>query len=418
MIMRNMSGIFRAMALGAGLLSCLLSCGQPGKKPSGSQLDGAGIEVTLGDERFEEYVPGLRDKRVAVFSNQSGIVGNKVTEEGFGPHLVDVLIEKGVEVKLIFSPEHGFRGDADAGESVESGRDPETGVEIVSLFGQGGKEAPQANADRIDVLLVDIQDVGLRYYTYYITMLHLMEACAAHGKEVIVLDRPNPNGFYVDGPVLEPGFKSGVGALPIPTVHGMTLGELALMINGEGWLEGGLKCELQVVPCLGYSHETKTNLIMPPSPNLKSMRAVYLYSSTCFFEGTVVSLGRGTEAPFEMFGHPDMTLPFTFTPRSVPGAKNPPCKDQLCHGEDLREKPLEEIWNEGVNLDYVIRAFRDLNMGEGFFGNNRFFDLLAGTDYVRNMILEGASAEEIKARWKDDVEAFKKLRRPYLLYPE
>ena len=374
--------------------------------------------VTLGDERFEKYLPGLSGKRVAVFSNHSGIVGDVFEDGEYGPHLVDVLLGKGVDIRLIFSPEHGFRGTADAGEKVAGGVDPGTGVEIFSLFGSNSYPSTES-MEKFDVLLVDIQDVGLRYYTYYITMRTLMEACARDSKKVIVLDRPNPNGFYVDGPVLEPKYRSGVGWLPIPTVHGMTLGELALMINGEWWLDEGLRCDLEVVPCLGYSHSMKTSLIVPPSPNLKSMRAVYLYASTCFFEGTVVSLGRGTDHPFELFGHPDMKVfPFVFTPRSMPGAKNPSLKDQVCHGIDLRDKPLEEIWEEGVNLEYVVEAYKALNMGKAFFGENGFFDLLAGTGYVREMILSGMSASTIKERWKDDVEAFKVRRRPYLLYGE
>ena len=261
-----------------------------------------GERVTLGDERFEEYVPGLKGKRVAVFSNHTGIVGNRLEDNKMGPHLVDVLIEKGIDVRVIFSPEHGFRGDADAGEGVANGKDEKTGVRIASLFG-ATRQPSQEDMDDFDVLLVDIQDVGLRYYTYHITMARLMESCARSDKKVIILDRPNPNGFYVDGPVLEMEYKSGVGAFPVPTVHGMTLGELALMINGEGWLKDGLKCDLEVVPCLGYTHQTKTEVIVPPSPNLKSMRAIYLYASTCYFEGTVVSLGRGTDSPFEIYGH-------------------------------------------------------------------------------------------------------------------
>ena len=371
--------------------------------------------IILGDERFEEYVPLIEGKKVAVFSNHTGIVGDKVTEAGYGPHLVDVLIDKGISVRAIFSPEHGFRGTADAGETVSSGVDEKTGVEIISLYG-GGDALGKKNMDKFDVLLVDIQDVGLRYYTYYISMLHLMEACAKSGKEVIVLDRPNPNGFYVDGPILDPEYKSGVGALPITTVHGMTLGELALMINGEGWLSDGQKCDLKVIPCLGYDHSMKPQLVVPPSPNLKTMRAIYLYASTCYFEGTIASLGRGTDNPFELFGHPDMSASFIFTPRSVPGAKNPPLKDKLCHGYDLRDKPLEDIWEEGINLDYIITAYNDLHIGDKFFTS--FFDKLAGVGYIREMILSGASAKDIKDSWRDDVKAFKARRRPYLLYPE
>lgn len=422
--------------------------------------------VVLGDERFEEYQPLLQGKRVAVFSNQTGIVGDKVTgskladalaEYGgcfprkrvdeislipftepsvpggkieYGQHIVDALIEKGVDVKAIFSPEHGFRGNADAGEHVSSSVDEKTGVEILSLYEKGSRIPSKEKTDKFDVLVIDIQDVGLRYYTYYITMHHLMEACARDGKQVVILDRPNPNGFYVDGPVLDMKFKSGVGWLPITTVHGMTLGELALMINGEKWLENGT-CDLTVVPCLNYTHNTRYSLILPPSPNIKDMRAVYLYSSTCYFEGTVVSLGRGTQFPFETYGHPAMTgYSFSFVPRSIPGAKSPQFMDEECHGVDLRRKPLRDIWAEKINLEYVIDAYRNLNMGDKFFGKNNFFELLAGVDWFRSMIEEGlpstvtassvtsSLAAEISARWAPDVEAFKSRRAPYLLYPE
>lgn len=422
--------------------------------------------VVLGDERFEEYQPLLQGKRVAVFSNQTGIVGDKVTgskladalaEYGgcfprkrvdeislipftepsvpggkieYGQHIVDALIEKGVDVKAIFSPEHGFRGNADAGEHVSSSVDEKTGVEILSLYEKGSRIPSKEKTDKFDVLVIDIQDVGLRYYTYYITMHHLMEACARDGKQVVILDRPNPNGFYVDGPVLDMKFKSGVGWLPITTVHGMTLGELALMINGEKWLENGT-CDLTVVPCLNYTHNTRYSLILPPSPNIKDMRAVYLYSSTCYFEGTVVSLGRGTQFPFETYGHPAMTgYSFSFVPRSIPGAKSPQFLDEECHGVDLRRKPLRDIWAEKINLEYVIDAYRNLNMGDKFFGKNNFFELLAGVDWFRSMIEEGlpstvtassvtsSLAAEISARWAPDVENFKSRRAPYLLYPE
>lgn len=422
--------------------------------------------VVLGDERFEEYQPLLQGKRVAVFSNQTGIVGDKVTgskladalaEYGgcfprkrvdeislipftepsvpggkieYGQHIVDALIEKGVDVKAIFSPEHGFRGNADAGEHVSSSVDEKTGVEILSLYEKGSRIPSKEKTDKFDVLVIDIQDVGLRYYTYYITMHHLMEACARDGKQVVILDRPNPNGFYVDGPVLDMKFKSGVGWLPITTVHGMTLGELALMINGEKWLENGT-CDLTVVPCLNYTHNTRYSLILPPSPNIKDMRAVYLYSSTCYFEGTVVSLGRGTQFPFETYGHPAMTgYSFSFVPRSIPGAKSPQFLNEECHGVDLRRKPLRDIWAEKINLEYVIDAYRNLNMGDKFFGKNNFFELLAGVDWFRSMIEEGlpstvtassvtsSLAAEISARWAPDVENFKSRRAPYLLYPE
>jgi Uncharacterized protein conserved in bacteria len=416
-------------------------------------------KVILGDEQFEKYLPLLEGKRVAVFSNQSGIVGDKVTgskladilsanggcfkekdnsmemEDAsmvqflepsvpggrieYGQHIVDALIEKGVDVRAIFSPEHGFRGNADAGEHVSSTVDPLTGVEILSLYGNGPRIPGEEKTDKFDVLVVDIQDVGLRYYTYYITMHHLMEACARDGKKMIVLDRPNPNGFCTDGAILDMKYKSGIGWLPICTVHGMTLGEIALMVNGEGWLENGRKCDLDVIPCRNYTRNTRYSLILPPSPNLKDMKSVYLYSSTCYFEGTVVTPGRGTEYAFEVYGHPSLrNQPFTFTPRSIPGAKSPRFLDQECHGRDLRLLSLEQIWREKINLSYVIDAYNGMNMGDAFFGTNNHFELLAGQGRVREMIKAGNSAEEIAASWATDVEAFKAKRKPYLLYPE
>jgi len=402
--------------------------------------------VILGDEQFDQYLPLLDGKRVAILSNQTGIVGDKVegvkvmpgTEvddeqsmipfgtpavEGgeiiYGPHLLDALIEKGVNVTAIFSPEHGFRGVADAGEHVSSSIDEKTGVPILSLYEPGSYLPSDESMGKFDVLVVDIQDVGLRYYTYYITMFRLMEACAKHDKKMVILDRPNPNGFYVDGPILDMSHKSGVGALPIAMVHGMTFGELAGMINGEGWLPEGLKCDLEVIACKNYTHQTRYSLLMAPSPNIKDMKAVYLYASTCFFEGTVLSLGRGTSFPFEAYGHPNMTgYDFSFTPRSISGAKNPPLLDQECYGVDLRKKPLEDILSEQSTLEYIVDAYTNLNMGDAFFGKNNFFELLVGQDYVREMIKEGKSAQEIKACWDGDVEAFKNQRRQYLLYAE
>ena len=402
--------------------------------------------VVLGDERTEEYLPLLEEGRIAIFSNHSGIVGDIVdgvpsriepTEESvlepflppssprLGKHILDLLIEKGVNVTAIFSPEHGFRGDADAGEHVGSSVDPRTGVPILSLYEDGRLRPSDESMGMFDILVVDIQDVGLRYYTYYVTMQRLLDACSEFGKKVVLLDRPNPNGFYVDGPVLDMGLRSGVGSLPITTVHGMTLGEMAGMMNGEGWLTDGRTCDLTVVPCLGYTHATRYSLILPPSPNLKDMKSVYLYASTCYFEGTKVSLGRGTSHPFEMYGHPDMTLqPYTFTPESVDGAKNPPLLGRECHGVDLTGKPLREIWDEGINLGYVIDAYSNLTAsgsedgGESFFLGNGFFNLLSGRLSIREDILSGRTASQIKASWADDVASFKERRKKYLLYPE
>ena len=364
--------------------------------------------IETGAEQTARYLPLLEGRRVGIMTNHTGTVGRT--------HLVDTLRSLGVDIRVVFAPEHGFRGQADAGESVASYRDRKTGINVVSVYGST-KRPPDSIMQRLDVLLFDIQDVGLRYYTYLSSMHYLMEACAANGKQLIVLDRPNPNGFYVDGPVLEAKHRSFVGMHPIPVVHGMTLGELARMIDGEGWLRDGLRCKLTVIPCRGYTHRSRYRLPTAPSPNLPNMRAVYLYPSLCFFEGTPVSLGRGTDFPFQAYGHPELQGDFSFTPRSNAGAKNPPLKDKLCHGVDLRTSPSDErIWEREVDLGYVIDCYRQLNLGEKFF--TPMFDRLTGTDYVRQMILQGAGADRIKASWADDVERFKQTRKPYLLYEE
>ena len=448
--------------------------------------------VVYGDERADLYLPLLEGKRTAVFSNQTGIVGNAIIEEDpaesaaedlptdtginaesesdkgedmeggddrgdsraaadsaqaeglvpfgqnadgtpmeYGEHILDALIRQGVDVTVAFSPEHGFRGTEDAGAQVESYTDEKTGVPVVSLYGSGSMYPSDSDLDRFDTLVVDIQDVGLRFYTYYISMFYLMDACAGAGKEVVILDRPNPNGFYVDGPILQDGFYSGVGMLPIPVVHGMTLGELAQMINGEGWLPAGKDaCSLTVVPCDHYRHDILTGLVTRPSPNLKDMRAVYLYPSTCLFEKTACSVGRGTAHPFEIFGSPWMQgtegYDFTFTPEDMEGAHSPAFQGQTCYGKDLREIPLAQILDEHFNLDYVIETrniMKIQNPEISFFGSpdgdgHYWIDYLCGTDRVRLMIEEGRSAEEISASWQEDVEAFKEQRRPYLLYEE
>lgn len=375
----------------------------------GTSLSAQEKRIILGDEQLSAYLPLLKNQRVAIFSNHTGMVGQQ--------HLLDVLLEKGVQVTAIFSPEHGFRGKADAGEQISSTKDIKTGVPILSLYDGKSKKPSAASMQQFDVLLVDIQDVGLRFYTYYISMCRLMDACAEHGRRMIVLDRPNPNGHYVDGPVLDMKYKSGVGWLPIPVVHGMTLGELARMVNGEGWLPGKRKCRLTVIPCLNYTHQTPYRLPIAPSPNLPNMKAIYLYPSICLFEGTPVSLGRGTDLPFQVYGHPQMKgYDYRFTPRSVPGAKNPPLLNQPCQGVNLSTKSEEELRQSGLDLSYVIDAYHHLNLGDRFFTS--FFNLLIGNSTVRQMIQAGKSAEEIKATWQPDVERFKKQRKPYLLYEE
>ena len=369
-------------------------------------------EVIMGAARTSEYVPLLKGKRVALLSNQTGMVGDQ--------HTLDLMLENGVNVVTIFSPEHGFRGKADAGEHVSSSVDEKTGIPIASLY-DGKSPMPKKEVmDGIDIVVTDIQDVGLRFYTYYVTMINLMDAAVTYGKQFMVLDRPNPNGMYVDGPILDMSLKSGVGRLPIPTVHGMTLAELAQMANGEGWLKDGKKCDLTVIPCQNYSHQTRYTLPVAPSPNLPNMLSIYLYPSMCYFEGTTVSLGRGTDWPFQVYGHPDMTgYSFEFTPTSRPGAKTPPQMGQLCHGVDLHNLDAEDVIAKGINLEYVIDAYRNLTKnGKQFYLNSNFFDLLMGTKRVREMIAQGKSAADIKATWQADVELFKAQRRPYLLYDE
>ena len=364
-------------------------------------------KIKVGAEQTEEYLPALKGQRVAVLANHTAMVGEQ--------HLVDMLISKGVKLVGIFSPEHGFRGGADAGEHVKNSVDEKTGVPIWSLYDGNAKRPSDEKMQAFDLLLVDMQDVGLRFYTYYISMLRMIDACADFSRKVIVLDRPNPNGMYVDGPLLDMAkYKSGVGALPIPVVHGLTMGEIAMMAQGEGWSR---KCDVKVVKCSGYTHQTRYTLPIAPSPNLPNQHSIYLYPSTCLFEGTVCSLGRGTDAPFQIYGHPDYEGgEFEFTPRSVAGAKNPPLKDQKCHGVDLRGLDDEQIIASGFNLEYVIDAYRNLDMGEKFF--TRMFLLLTGVDYIKQMIIEGKSADEIRKVWQKDVEEFKLLRRRYLLYEE
>lgn len=363
--------------------------------------------IQTGDTRFSKYLPLIKDKRVALFSNHTGLIGKQ--------HIVDILLRKKQNITLLFSPEHGFRGEADAGEKVSNSIDKATGIPIYSLYGKSEKNL-QDISEKFDILLIDIQDVGLRFYTYYVTMYRLMDYCTKHKKPVILLDRPNPNGFYVDGPLLQMKYKSGVGYLPIPVVHGLTLGELALMINGERWLPEGRTCDLTVIPCLNYTHQSRYELPVPPSPNLKTMKAIYLYPSLCYFEATPVSLGRGTAYPFLVFGHPNMKGDFLFTPKSVAGAKNPPLLHKECKGYDLRQLSDSAIWEKGINLEYLITAYKQLNMGDKFF--TPFFEKLIGVSYVRQMIEAGKSADEIKERWQEDVRKFKIQRKPYLLYAE
>lgn len=384
------------------------------------------------------YFPLLRGRRVAVLANHTSVArlselgdaavgcgpsgaaaagdspmlpAGAVGEENGWIHLVDLLHGHGFDVRAIFSPEHGFRGQADAGAHVANSVDAKTGIPIRSLYDGRTKRPSDATMRSFDVLVVDLQDVGLRFYTYYITMLRLMEACADYGIPVVVLDRPNPNGRHIDGPLLDMKYRSGVGALPIPVLHGLTMGEIARMAVGEGWTP---PCRLEVVPCRRYTHATPYRLPVAPSPNLRTQRAVYLYASLCLFEGTVVSLGRGTECPFECYGHPDLGGDFTFTPRPTAGAAEPPLEGQLCRGRDLRTMDETEAASVGFSLSWLLEAYRGVGLGERFF--TPMFEKLVGVGYVREMILAGASEEEIRARWQADLVRYRALRARYLLY--
>ena len=380
--------------------------------------------VVLGAEQTKEYLPLLKGKRVALLSNHTGIViqakGERQEVKGDTIHTLDLLLKNGVNVTAIFSPEHGFRGTAREGELVASSVDEKTGIPILSLYDGKSKRPSKEAMQSFDVLITDIQDVGLRFYTYYVTMFRLMNACVSEGKQFMVFDRPNPNGYYVDGPILDMKHKSGVGALPIPVVHGMTLGELALMINGERWLDDSLQVDLTVIPCKNYTHQTLYRLPVAPSPNLRNMLSIYLYPAVCLFEATPVSLGRGTDKPFLCYGHPNFNAPrtepsvygpaITFTPNQSTQ------KGRVCDGVDLSGMSEEEARQVGFSLRYLLDAYKHLNMDNYFFRS--FFELLVGQDYVRKMILQGKNEEEIRACWQDDVAMFKEQRRPYLLYKE
>ena len=366
--------------------------------------------LKIGAERTEAYIDLLKGKRVGLTANHTSLIGEK--------HIVDILLEQGVNVARIYAPEHGFRGTADAGETVNTTKDIKTGIEIASIYGATYKPAPE-QLRGIDYMLFDMQDVGVRFFTYISTMHYLMEACAEQRIPVIVLDRPNPNGFYVDGPLLEPAHRSFVGMHPIPVVHGMTVGELARMINEEGWLRNGVRCDLTVISCENYTHKTRYKLPVRPSPNLPTMLSVYLYPSICFFEGTVISLGRGTDFPFQLFGHPayEGIYSFSFVPKSVEGATNPPLLNRLCYGVDLHNFPESILTSDAkIRLEWLIEAYRNYPDKANFFTS--YMTRLWGTDKVQKQIINAYTADEIRASWQKELSTFKQLRKKYLLYPD
>lgn len=364
-------------------------------------------KVVTGAERIERYLPLIQGKRVGMVVNHTSIVGVEQT------HLLDTLLRLNVQVIKVFAPEHGFRGNADAGETVKDGKDSRTGTPIVSLYGNN-KKPTAAQLKDIDIVLFDIQDVGARFYTYISTMYYMMEACAENKKEMIVLDRPNPCD-YVDGPILQPAYRSFVGMLPIPVLHGCTIGELAQMINGEGWIANKKNpCSLKVIPTTGWKHGEPYSLPIKPSPNLPNDQSIRLYASLCPFEATRVSVGRGTTFPFQVLGAPNKKYgDFTFTPRSLPGFdKNPMHKNVACYGEDLRN--VDDV--NGFTLRYFLHFYRLSGEGAAFFSRARWFDLLMGTDSVRKAILKGESEEEIRNGWLQELQIYQDMRVKYLLY--
>jgi uncharacterized protein YbbC (DUF1343 family) len=363
--------------------------------------------LMTGAENTSEYFDFIKGKNVAIVANQTSIVGKT--------HLIDTLLALGIKVKLIFAPEHGFRNMADAGESISNGRDLKTGIPIISLYGSHLKPSV-ADLNSIDLILFDIQDVGARFYTYISTLHLVMESCAENNVELVILDRPNPNGFYFDGNIPDTSCRSFVCMDPVPIVYGMTVGEYAKMVNGEGWLKNGIKCNLKVIKCKNYNHKFYYNLTVKPSPNLPNQASIYLYPSLCFFEGTVVSCGRGTDFPFQVFGDPNLPdRGFSFIPASLPGATNPPHAGEKCYGTDLREAIKNGIIPfPGLHLEWVISAYKDYPEKEKFF--TKYFDVLAGSPVLREQIQKGMSAGEIHASWEEGLEKFSRIREKYLLY--
>ncbi len=368
-------------------------------------------EIIVGAERLALYYSELKDKNVACVVNHTSRVNDK--------HLVDTLLNLDLKVMKVFAPEHGFRGDVPDGEKIADDTDPRTGIPIVSLYGKKKKPDP-TDLENIDVVVFDIQDVGARFYTYLSTLHNIMEACAEQNIKCIVLDRPNPNGHYVDGPVLEEGEKSFVGMHPVPIVYGMTIGEYAMMINGERWLSGGIKCDLEVVQLKNYSRDSYYEIPIPPSPNLPNQRAIMLYPSLCFLEGTTVSIGRGTDNQFQVIGHPGLeSSEFSFTPMPNKGSKYPKNEGKLCYGEDLTSLTIGGIIDKGeIDLSYLVDYHQKIIEKESpFFNENGHFNRIAGTPSLKEQLKSGLTIKEIKASWQEGLVEFKKTREKYLIYP-
>jgi len=368
-------------------------------------------DIKTGADQTEIYIPLLNGKAIAVVGNQTSVIGKTL--------LVDSLVALKINLKKIFFPEHGFRGDAADGAVLDNYTDKKTGIKCFSLYGKDNKKPSAENLKDVDVVIFDLQDVGVRFYTYISTLHYVMEACAENKKTLIVFDRPNPNGYYVDGPVMEDKYKSFVGMHPVPIVYGMTIGEYAQMINGEGWLANKIKCDLKIISLVNYEHSDYYSLPVNPSPNLSAMSAIYLYPSLCLFEGTIVSVGRGTDKPFQQFGYPGMpNTKYSFTPQSIKGVSdNPSYKGEVCNGYNVSE--YGEVfmkYNKQLYLFWILNAYKSCPTKDKFF--NDYFLKLAGTDKLKQQIVEGKAEEEIRKSWKEDLLKFKLVRKKYLLYKD
>lgn len=373
--------------------------------------------IQTGAEQTAKYIPLLKGKRVAIMANQTSIIGSS--------HLVDSLVKLGVNIIKVFGPEHGFRGNASAGVHVADETDPVTGIPVISLYGKKNKPSKEDMAD-VDILIYDLQDVGVRFYTNINALARLMEACAENGKEMLLLDRPNPNGYLVDGPVLDMKYKSGIGMFPIPMAHGLTVGEFAQMVNGEGWLKDKLKCKITIISVANYNHDMPYTLPVKPSPNLNTQQAILLYPSTCMFEGVYLNHGRGTYFPFTVLGSPDLKglYSFSYTPTGIKGmAETPLFIDQVCYGIDLRNYDVNQLRkNKQINLQWIMELYKAHPYKEKFFDSklsNQMgtIEKLIGSGEFRQQIIDGKSEQEIRASWEPGLSQYKEMRKKYLLYP-
>ena len=362
--------------------------------------------IVVGANRLNSYLPLLKNKRIGIVANQTSVI----FKDANYTHIVDSLVSLNINIQKVFAPEHGFRGKADAGELIKNGKDAKTGIDIISIYGKN-KKPSAGQLQGLDIVVFDIQDVGARFYTYISSLHYVMEACAENNIPMLILDRPNPNGHYIDGPVLEPAHKSFVGMHPIPVVHGMTIGEYAQMINGEKWLNNGIQCNITIIKCENYSKQTQYSLPIKPSPNLPNDQAINLYPSLCFFEGTTISAGRGTEMQFQIFGAPHLPITdFSFIPKPNEGAKYPKHENKICYGDDLRKTKRLDV----VNLKWLLKAYNSSSKKETFFNN--FFTKLAGTTKLQQQIISGISHQEIRDSWLEGLHSYEEIRKPYFLY--